>query len=135
MSAHPHELAERALAAATGPCVALVSNRSEANLRWAANTLTTNGLTSSQDVTVIAVHGGDQVGVVSRSGVDVDSIASLVADAEAAARAASPAEDAAELVPGTADDAFGEAPGEVTGRRPGRTGPEPRQRPGGRPLR
>jgi len=113
MSIHPGELAERALAAASGPCLALVTTRSEANLRWAANTLTTNGLTSGHDVTVVAVHDGNRVGIVSRSGVDVDGLADLVAGAEAAARDSSPAEDAGPLVEGAADDAFAAAPGEV----------------------
>ncbi len=61
---HPGELAERALAAATGPCVVLVGAHQQANLRWAANTLTTNGITSGQDVTVIAVHDGTRVGAI-----------------------------------------------------------------------
>ncbi len=110
---HPGELAERALAAATGPCVVLVGAHQQANLRWAANTLTTNGITSGQDVSVIAVHDGNRVGAITRSGVGVDDVASLVADAEAAARSASPSEDAAELIQGVADDGFGHEPGEV----------------------
>ena len=68
MSSAPAELAERAVAAATGPCVVLVDVTSTANLRWAANTLTTNGLTSAYDVTVVAVHDGTRAGVVSRAG-------------------------------------------------------------------
>jgi predicted Zn-dependent protease len=108
------EIAERALAAATGPCIVLVSTSSEANLRWAASTLTTNGLTSATETTVVAVHGGDRVGVVTRSGVGAGDVAGLVADAEAAARTAEPAEDAAELVSGSAHDDFAAAPGEVT---------------------
>jgi predicted Zn-dependent protease len=110
---HPGELAERALAAATGPCVVLVGAHHQANLRWAANTLTTNGLTSGQDVSVIAVHDGNRVGAITRSGVTVDDVAGLVADAEAAARTASASEDAAELVTGSADEEFALAPGEV----------------------
>ena len=112
----PAEIAERALAAATGPCIVLVSTTSEANLRWAASTLTTNGLTSSAETTVVAVHGGDRVGVVSRSGVGAGDVAALVADAEAAARTAEPAEDAAELVAGAAADDFGALPAEVEAR-------------------
>jgi predicted Zn-dependent protease len=112
-AAAPAELAERALAAATGPCVVLVSTSSEANLRWAASTLTTNGLTSSSEVTVIAVHDGDRVGVVTRAGVGPQEVGALVADAEAAARSAEPAEDAAALVDGEAEDEFAAAPGQV----------------------
>src|SRR3954465_95745 len=109
----PAEIAERALAAATGPCIVLVSTTREANLRWAASTLTTNGLTSSSETTVVAVQGGDRVGVVTRSGVGVADVAPLVAAAEAAARESAPAEDAAELVAGTAADDFAAPPGEV----------------------
>jgi hypothetical protein len=110
----PADLAERALAAATGPCIVLVDVVNTANLRWAANTLTTNGLTGSHEVTVIAVHDGDRAGVVSRSAIGPDDVAGLVSDAESAARVAAPAEDAAPLASGSADDAFGEAPAEVT---------------------
>lgn len=114
MSIHPGELAERALAAATGPCLVLVSTQSAANLRWAANTLTTNGLTGGQEVTVISVQGGNQVGIVTRSGVSADAVVALVADAEAAARTAPAAEDAAELISGAAADGFAQGPGQVT---------------------
>ena len=109
----PAELAERALAAATGPCVVLASTSSEANLRWAASTLTTNGLMSSSQVTVVAVHDGDRVGVVTRAGVGPAEVGALVADAEAAARSAEPAEDAGELATGDADDGFAAPPGQV----------------------
>jgi predicted Zn-dependent protease len=114
MSSDPAQLAERALGAATGPCLVLVDAHSQANLRWAANTLTTNGLTTGLDATVIAVHEGAHVGIVTRSGVGPDSVASLVADAESAARSAAPAQDAAALVTGAADDAFAVPAGEVT---------------------
>ena len=39
----PAVFVERALAAATLPCVAYVHETTAANLRWAGNTLTTNG--------------------------------------------------------------------------------------------
>jgi predicted Zn-dependent protease len=114
MSVDPAELAERAVAAATGDCVVLVSTERQANLRWAANTLTTNGLTQGHTVTVAAVHDGTRVGRVTRSGVDAASVAALVADAEAAAKQAAPAEDAAALPAGATDDDFADAPAEVT---------------------
>ncbi len=114
MSINPGELAERALAAATGPCLALVTSSSDANLRWAANTLTTNGLTAGHEVSVVAIHDGNRVGVVSRSGVDAGSVAALVAEAEAAARSAAPAEDAADLVDGAAAHDFGDPAGQVS---------------------
>jgi predicted Zn-dependent protease len=98
MTTNPAELAERALASATGPCLVLVDVSSAVNVRWAANTLTTNGQTGGYDVTVVSVHGGDRAGAVSRSGVQVADLPGLVAEAEASARAASPAEDAADLI-------------------------------------
>ena len=60
---------------------------SDANLRWANNTLTTNGVTRRNQLTVIAVIGG-AVGVVSRSGVTVESLEALVRAAEHTARTA-----------------------------------------------
>ena len=79
----------------TGPtaCVVIGEEVSDANLRWANNTLTTNGLTRGNQLTVIAVSGG-AVGVVSRSGVTLDSLESLVRAAEQTARTGPEAEDA-----------------------------------------
>jgi predicted Zn-dependent protease len=111
-----HILAERAVEAATGPCVVLVEAASTANLRWAANTLTTNGLSTGRSVTVIATHegaGGVSSGVVRRGGVQADDIAALVAEAEAVAADGAPAEDAGPLIAGQADEDFAEAPAEL----------------------
>jgi predicted Zn-dependent protease len=119
MTTNPAELAERALSSATDPCLVLVGVGATANVRWAANTLTTNGVTGGYDVTVVSVHGGDRAGAVSRSGVQAADLPGLVAEAESSARAASPAEDAAELIIGepitdAAAAAFAAQPGEVT---------------------
>ncbi len=114
MSTSPSQLVERALAAATMPCIVLVEVTSTANLRWAATTLTTNGLTGAHDVTVVAIHDAVHAGVVSRRAVGPSDVAGLVADAEAAARAAAPAEDAGPLAEGPAQDAFADGPGQVT---------------------
>jgi predicted Zn-dependent protease len=114
--AAPNILAERALEAATRPTVVIVETDTTANLRWAANTLTTNGLSSSQTVTVIATfEGPDGVssGVVRRGGVTADDIAGLVAEAEAEAAAGPPAEDAGPLVSGRAADDFADRPAEL----------------------
>ena len=102
------ELVDAALAAATLPCVVIVEVTSTANLRWAASTLTTNGLTGSHEVTVICVHEGVRAGVVSRRAVGPDDIAALVAEAQSAARSAAPSEDANPLAQGDADDGFGD---------------------------
>ncbi|MGH6655640.1 MAG: metallopeptidase TldD-related protein [Actinocrinis sp.] len=81
--------------------VVLVDESSTANLRWANNTLTTNGVASSRSVTVISTVAGAQgvsAAVLSRSGVDLGTIEDLVRASELAARAAGPAEDAQPLL-------------------------------------
>lgn len=115
----PHDIVERALelSAADG-CVVIADEHSTANLRWAGNTLTTNGVTRGRTLTVIATVGGKEgtaSGVVSRSAVTVDELEPLVRAAEAAARAAGPAEDAQPLVTGvTQAPDFTDAPAETT---------------------
>jgi len=101
----PQDTVERALAAARpgGDCVIIADETSTANLRWAGNTLTTNGVAATRSLTVIAIDrraGGEAgVGVVSRSGVRPDQVEDVVLEAEKAATEASPAEDTADLVP------------------------------------
>jgi predicted Zn-dependent protease len=108
----PQEAVERALAAARcDACVVIADERSSANLRWAGNTLTTNGVSRSRQLTVIAISAaagnGTSAGVVSRAGVRADQIEDVVRAAEQAAAQSSPAEDARALV-GPADrEAFG----------------------------
>ena len=93
---------ERALqAAGRGDCVVIAEETSSANLRWAGNTLTTNGVQRSRRLTVIAISSGRQgpgVGVISRAGVRPDQIQDLVAEAEQTAADASPAPDAQPLI-------------------------------------
>jgi predicted Zn-dependent protease len=106
--ASPQELVERSLAAGKsgGELVVLADESSTANLRWAGNTLTTNGVAATRSLTVIAIDrrtgtgetGASGVGVVTRSGVRPDQVEDLVREAEKAAADAAPAEDAAELV-------------------------------------
>ncbi|MGY1725267.1 metallopeptidase TldD-related protein [Blastococcus sp. SYSU DS0533] len=99
----PQEVVEQALAASTADGqVAFVVEGSEANLRWAANSLTTNGAMRSRSVVVVSfVDGGAGMaaGTVSRSGTP--DVAALVAASEQAARDAGPAEDAMPLVADT----------------------------------
>jgi len=103
----PQETVERALAAARpgSDCVIVADEGSTANLRWAGNTLTTNGVAASRSLTVISIDrradGTAGVGVVSRSGLRPDQVEDVVRAAEKAAAEASPAEDVQELV--TAD--------------------------------
>ena len=98
------ELVEHALAASTADdCVVIAHHRTSANLRWANNTLTTNGVMRGIDVTVIAFarqSGGVQRGSVSGSAASPEQVDALVAAADAAARAADPASDAHDLVDG-----------------------------------
>jgi predicted Zn-dependent protease len=93
-----------ALSRADG-CVVVVSASSSANLRWAGNSLTTNGAVRRRSVSVISVVGAS-VGV--RSTSVVDDLEGLVRSSEQAARDASPAEDAAPLVAGPAAADFAE---------------------------
>ncbi|GHF30547.1 MULTISPECIES: metallopeptidase TldD-related protein [Streptomyces] len=100
----PHEIVERALELSRADgCVVIAGERSTANLRWAGNALTTNGVTRGRSVTVVATVDGAEgtaSGVVSRSAVTADDLEPLVRAAEAAAREAGPAEDAQPLVTG-----------------------------------
>ncbi len=117
----PHEIVERALALSRADgCVVIADESSSANLRWAGNALTTNGVTRGRNLTVVATVDGAQgtaSGVVSRAAVTEDDLEPLVRAAEAAAREAGPAEDAQPLVEARpADAAFTEPPAE--------TGPE-----------
>ncbi|MFD9974895.1 metallopeptidase TldD-related protein [Streptomyces sp. NPDC059017] len=115
----PHEIVERALELSTADgCVVIADEHSSANLRWAGNTLTTNGVTRGRTLTVIATLDGAQgtaSGVVSRSAVTAADLEPLVRAAEAAARAAGPAEDAQPLVSGVpAAGDFTDAPAETS---------------------
>jgi predicted Zn-dependent protease len=100
-AAGPQETVERALAAARlDDCVVIADETSSANLRWAGNTLTTNGVARSRQLTVIAISrdaDGARAGVVSRAGVRGDQIEDVVRAAEKAAVESSPAEDAQAL--------------------------------------
>src|SRR5690606_34370804 len=98
----PQEAVERALELSRADdCIVIADESSTANLRWAGNTLTTNGVTRSSRLTVIALREtGDGVaaGVVSRAAVGADGVEELVRAAEADAAGNEPAEDAAPLV-------------------------------------
>ncbi|WP_338683021.1 metallopeptidase TldD-related protein [Streptomyces acidiscabies] len=115
----PHEIVERALELSRADgCVVIADEQSSANLRWAGNALTTNGVTRGRTLTVIATVDGKEgtaSGVVTRAAVTGDELESLVRAAEDAARAAGPAEDAQPLVSGTpASPEFVEAPAETS---------------------
>ncbi|MFW3172135.1 metallopeptidase TldD-related protein [Geodermatophilus sp. CPCC 206100] len=105
----PQDVVEKALAASSADGqVAFVVESSEANLRWASNSLTTNGAMRSRQVVVVSfVDGGAGMaaGTVARTGSP--DVAELVAASEQAARDAGPAKDAMPLVaetpPGAGD--------------------------------
>jgi len=102
----PQNTIERALAVAQcDDCIVIADETSSANLRWAGNTLTTNGVSRSRQLTVVAISrsgAGTSVGVVSRAGVTDDQIEDVVRAAEKAASESSAAEDARPLL--TPDD-------------------------------
>ncbi|MEU5421172.1 metallopeptidase TldD-related protein [Streptomyces sp. NPDC020799] len=115
----PHEIVERALELSRADgLVVIASEDSTANLRWAGNALTTNGVTRGRTVTVIATVDGAEgtaSGVVTRSAVTADELEPLVRAAEAAARESGPAEDAQPLVTGVPHSPdFTEAPAETS---------------------
>ncbi|WP_104106416.1 metallopeptidase TldD-related protein [Nocardioides sp. 616] len=117
MSTSPQDLVEHALATTTADdCVVIVGNNTSANLRWANNSLTTNGVAHGLSVTVIsfvAGRDGTRTGSVSGAATTPDQVTALVAAADGAARDSSPAEDAVDLVVGDADPDWAEPPAET----------------------
>lgn len=104
------EVVERALEASTqSGAVAIVTDGTEAEIRFANNMTTTNGVRRDRSVVVVSFlekGDGTAVGVASASGsVDVTE---LVRRAERDAAGASPADDASPLLEGGADAAFGD---------------------------
>ncbi len=94
----PQAFVEHALAtSAADDCMVIVRDRTSANLRWANNTLTTNGVMSAVDVSVISFVGRATASVTA-SVTTIDGVTALVRAADTAAREADPAEDANELV-------------------------------------
>lgn len=114
MTVRPQQLVEHALASSTSEaCVVVVEDSTSANLRWANNTLTTNGVMRSTDVTVIAFAGGGNASV-SGTAATPDQVAALVAAADRAAAIAPEAEDRADLVDGPAATDFDDDPAETS---------------------
>jgi predicted Zn-dependent protease len=112
------EVVERALATSrTDGCVVISSDSTEANLRWANNTLTTNGVMRSRTVTVVSIVG-ESAGVTRQGITSAHELADLIAVSEAAARDAVAEQDAAPLIGSEAstghwDDSPAEASGAV----------------------
>jgi predicted Zn-dependent protease len=95
------DLVEKILArSTTDDCIVVVKDSTQANLRWASSTLTTNGVIQERSVTVIAfvaVGGSMASGGVTRTNIDESDIDSVLSEAKAAALAAGEAEDFAPL--------------------------------------
>ena len=123
----PEEIVERALSGPAGAGRAvLVTETSEAVLRWANSTMTTNGHSTARQVAVVALEavtsgsggtGGTAAGVVSSGAPlpDAAAVDDLVAAARRAARDAGPASDVAPLPePDVADPAWTDGPAETS---------------------
>ncbi|SDS02271.1 Predicted Zn-dependent protease or its inactivated homolog [Nocardioides scoriae] len=114
MTVRPQQLVEHALEASTSDaCVVLVEDSTSANLRWANNTLTTNGVMRSTEVTVIAFAGAGNASV-SGSAATPEQVTALVEAADRAAALAEAAEDRADLVAGDAVADWDDAPAETS---------------------
>ncbi len=100
----PQHLVEHALKSSRADdCIVTLHDATSANLRWANNTLTTNGVMHRITMTVISfvrTTGGVATASVTGSASSLEQVTALVESADAAARASTPAEDAAELVAG-----------------------------------
>ncbi|MDP4013754.1 MAG: metallopeptidase TldD-related protein [Candidatus Nanopelagicales bacterium] len=113
----PQEIIERALECAGRADLAVVANHSsQVHLRWAANSLTTNGHMTSRDVDVVAFDrraGAAATATVSgqvRTAAEVDD---LVRRASRAASQAKDSEDNMPLVGGSSDADWGDSPAET----------------------
>ncbi|MBC7301137.1 MAG: TldD/PmbA family protein [Nocardia sp.] len=100
---------ERALAASRADeAIVIVTDAHEASLRWAGNSITTNGSSISREWAVISVFRDGpntaRVGSISSTSVDPGEIDAVVRASEAAARTAAAARDAMPLVEPTDDD-------------------------------
>ena len=95
------DLIEKITSAATcDDCIVVVRDKTQANLRWAGSTLTTNGVIQERSVTVIAfvaVDGGMASGGVTRTDVSLADVPALLEAAVASAKAAGAADDYAPL--------------------------------------
>jgi predicted Zn-dependent protease len=96
-------------AAESGRCdetIVIVSDRAEASLRWAGNSMTTNGVATSRTTTIVSVvRRGDSAHLGTRrsSAVDEGAVAALVSAAEDAAYGAPEARDNAPLLTGSGE--------------------------------
>ncbi len=96
------ELVEQGLAeSGADGCVVVAAEHSETNLRWAGNSLTTNGEMRTRSVTVVSTFDGNdgtRAGVVTRSVTTPEEMTELIRASERAGRDESVSDDAAPLV-------------------------------------
>lgn len=110
----PQALVEHALATSRSDhCVVIVEDSTSANLRWANNTLTTNGVAHGVAVTVIAFQGTGNASV-SGTAASREQVTVLVEQADAEARTAEAAEDRADLVGDTSTSDWEDQPVETS---------------------
>ena len=100
---HGGDVVEQALAVARADeTIVIVTDASETSLRWAGNSMTTNGASVSRSWSVISImRDGPQsarVGSIGSTSVDPAEIEAVVRRAEEAARTAEPASDAMPLL-------------------------------------
>jgi predicted Zn-dependent protease len=111
----PQDLVDIALESTSADeAVVIVRTSSSANVRWANNTLTTNGVMTSSELTMVSIVDGTDgraCGVVTRSVDSPSQVRETVQAADAAARAAQASPDAADLATGTAARDFDELAG------------------------
>lgn len=95
------ELVERALALSRADnCIVIGSESSTANVRWANNTSTTNGLSTSSWLHVVSVID-QRVGSLGVTSPTDENLESVVRRSEAACEGKPAAEDSMPLLPGT----------------------------------
>ncbi|MFB8000911.1 metallopeptidase TldD-related protein [Nocardia sp. NPDC056000] len=96
------EVVERALRSSRADeAMVIVTDAHEASLRWAGNSMTTNGSSIARDWAVVSIFrddAGARVGSVSSTSVDPADIKAVVRASEEAARTAEPARDAMPLL-------------------------------------
>jgi predicted Zn-dependent protease len=98
--------------------IVLVGDRVATSLRWANNSMTTNGVSTARNTTVISIaRQGDtaRVGTLTSAEVDPSAIEELVAASQAAAASAPEARDVAPLLAGNTAPADWDAPIRGTG--------------------
>ncbi|MFB8279376.1 metallopeptidase TldD-related protein [Nocardia colli] len=111
------EVVERALALSRADeAIVIVTDAHDASLRWAGNSMTTNGSSVSRDWAVVSIFrdgpNAARVGTIGSTSVDPTEIEAVVRRSEEAARTAEPARDAMPLLePDAPVDDWAAAPG------------------------